>query len=203
MEKLFIKRSLYYRKRLNMCANSAVRITVSWLSILLIVLILVLIACVICHLGDGVSLRDVCGFGQENYRYHKAILALLTLLVANVQISRYLTQYTLDSILGLRDKFDKDHFKEIQQSLIEGDGSMFNKEEIESLNFLGYVEIGSIMLQKGLVTKEQFFDQFGYILELLCDRSEFVEHVNKDKDYYNDLLFAICVIYPDRCEFDR
>ena len=202
MKNLSIKRSLYCKKRINMLANSAIRVIISGLNTILFILLFVVISVMIYKFHNGVALNDICGLGQESYNYHKALFALLTLWVANVQISRYLTQYTLDSLLDLRDKFDKEHFRKIQQKLIEKDGSMFAFENIELLNFLGYIEIGAVMLQKGVMTNEQFSNQFGYIIELLCDRPEFVKHVSEDRDYYDDLLFAIRLEFPEICNLD-
>ncbi len=195
MKKLPVKKSLYYSKLFHMKACAFVRGFVTALNVVLFLLIIVLFIHVIL-LCFGIGIID--GFTFANSA--KALFALLTLLVANIQITRHLTQCAMEAILNLRKAFDKEHFRQIQQKLIDKKDLMFVSENIEELNFLGYIEIGSIMLQKGLMTEKDFSNQFGYILQLLCELPQFYTHVSKGKDYYVDLLFAIYMECPDSCD---
>ena len=195
MEKLPVKKSLYYSKLIHMKACAFVRGFVTALNVVLFLLIIVLFIHVIL-LCFGIGKID--GFTFANSA--KALFALLTLLVANIQITRHLTQCAMEAILNLRKAFDKEHFRQIQQKLIDKKDPMFISLDIIELNFLGYIEIGSIMLQKGFMTREEFSNQFGFILQQLCQIPLFFEHVSSSTDYYVDLLFAIYMECPDSCD---
>lgn len=195
MKKLPVKKSLYYSKLIHMKACAFVRGFVTALNMVLFLLTIVLFihAILACF---GISIIDGFTFADSA----KALFALLTLLVANIQITRHLSKCAMEAILNLRKAFDKEHFRQIQQKLIDKKDPMFISLDIIELNFLGYIEIGSIMLQKGLMTEKDFSNQFGYILQLLCELPQFYQHVSEDKDYYANLLFAIYTECPDSCD---
>lgn len=60
-------------------------------------------------------------------------------------------------------------------------------------NYLGTIELGSIMLQKGIITFDEFFNQFGYRVQNIANCPALMEHVRSDgnKDYYDNLLYVI------------
>ena len=60
-------------------------------------------------------------------------------------------------------------------------------------NYLGTIELGSIMLQKGIITFDEFFNQFGYRVQNIANCDEIMEHVRSDsnKDYYENLLYVV------------
>ena len=53
----------------------------------------------------------------------------------------------------LRDVFDRDKMKNIQHCLMMG--LQPKDRDIDIYNFLGYIEVGSIMLQRALISKEE------------------------------------------------
>ncbi len=50
-------------------------------------------------------------------------------------------------------------------------------------NFLGYIEVGSIMLQRGVMTRDQFRNQFTYILDCVLSNQWYVEHIIKSATF--------------------
>lgn len=50
----------------------------------------------------------------------KSALGVLTLLIASLQVSRYLSQLAIDSVTKLRDVFDRDKMKNTQHCLMMG-----------------------------------------------------------------------------------
>ena len=94
--------------------------------------------------------------------------------------------------------------KRIQQWIITRCDEEF--EDIDILNFLGYIEIGSIMLQKGLISKNEFKNQFYGIIEWILNNHILKEHIRAYNKYYEDLLFIIYIfdrdVYMNLCKND-
>jgi hypothetical protein len=68
-----------------------------------------------------------------------------------------------------------------------------NVDGAKLFNYLGTIELGSIMLQKRLVTFDEFFNQFGYRVQNIANCTALMEYVRSDgnKDYYDNLLYVI------------
>lgn len=66
-------------------------------------------------------------------------------------------------------------------------------DDAKLFNYLGTIELGSIMLQKRIITFDEFFNQFGYRVQNIANSEEIMAHVRSDtnKDYYDNLLFVI------------
>ena len=66
-------------------------------------------------------------------------------------------------------------------------------EDMDLFNYLGTIELGSIMLQKGIVSFDEFFNQFGYRVQNIVCCDEVIHHVMSDanKSYYKNLIYVI------------
>lgn len=194
---LELKRNAFVRKYLSMKFNGLLKVFVYLINITLLICTCCLIIYVILEsLGlDIMALSDDC-----NSKAIRVLAAVLTLCVASVQCSRYIDQNVVESILSLREAFDRDKMKVVQQYLIlDEKNEACDLKDIDIFNFLGYIEVGSLMLQKGMMNKKEFYNQFGYILQqiLVCD--ELYDHIKGSEYFYEDLLFVVKIFYSSRC----
>ena len=198
MVKLLIKKSLYCRKRMNMLASAFVRVFIKILSAVLLLLVAFLLVTMVLKWNGSDVMTDLTVRDLT-----KALFAVLTLCVANLQFSRHWEQSAVDSIVKLRDNFNEEPMRLIQQKLIDSDLTLSGDiADILLFNFLGYIEIGSIMLQRGIMTREQFRNQFDYILNRVITDPLCAQHIAVSAACYNDLLFAIRLEYPEICDLD-
>ena len=61
---------------------------------------------------------------------------------------------------------------------------------VDLYDYLGTIELGAIMLKRGVITRDEFYNQFGYRVENLLSDKEIIDHVEESKRYYDMFLFA-------------
>ncbi|MCL2860765.1 MAG: hypothetical protein FWF46_09590 [Oscillospiraceae bacterium] len=67
---------------------------------------------------------------------------------------------------------------------------------LDALNYLGTIELGVIMVKRNLIDWDTFYSQFGYRIENIFDEEnnpvhiEVRKHINDNKSYYKNLLWA-------------
>ena len=178
-----------------MLVCACVRGFVKFLSVILLFTAIFLFAFILLR-WSGVELIDKFFLSD----IVKALFAVVTLFVANLQISRHLEQSAVESILKLRDVFNEKAMLEVQEYLCKGETGLDGGiKTILILNLLGYIEIGSIMLQRGIMTREQFRNQFKYTLGSVISNQWYIEHIIENSGSYEDLLFSIRLEFPDFC----
>ena len=57
-------------------------------------------------------------------------------------------------------------------------------------DYLGTVELGAIMLRKGMISVDEFYNQFGYRIENIFRNSDICQHINNNYKYYKYLIYA-------------
>lgn len=142
-----------------------------------------------------------------------------TLLIAGYNLSKYMDVMAIDSLRTIRERFNdekknelhefilhKDDHKPIIKHVIpynEQDGvrSDADKDELGDeykpqiknttiYDYLGTIELGAIMLRKGMISINEFYNQFGYRVENVFRNPDICKSINNDYKYYEYLIYA-------------
>ena len=135
--------------------------------------------------GYSIDINDIMKFGAFT----------LPLSIASIQLSRHIAQSSITNIIELRNAFDEESMKLVQEWCASK--KHLEVQDIDILNFLGYIEIGSIMLQKGLINECEFEDHFNALLQWALSNPEIYQHILDYPNYYTNLLFVIYIFEPD------
>ena len=157
-------------------------------------------------------LTNVRLFWEEHSLLIKAFFYSLTLFVASHTLIKYIDVETSRSLGEIRSKLNDEPKKIIHNSLLldkdletikkylkgkletlHFSGDNVDLTEVEVLDYLGTLELGAIMLQRGLLSNNEFYDQFGYRYENL-KKSSLNKLFSTDKKFYNPLLYAMSVV---------
>lgn len=144
----------------------------------------------------------------------------LTLLVANYHLMKYLDVETVKALGKLREMLNTPEKKAIHDSLLPPEDRKHSHAEgakaeqnagnksrptgptpaknplpaewstVELYDYLGTIELGAIMLQRGVISFDEFYNQFGYRVENLSRNAEIIRHVEDNSKYYEMFLFA-------------
>ena len=157
------------------------------------------------------GIKNIQIFWQQYSSLIKAFFYVITLLIAGHTLIKYIDVETCRSIGEIRTKLNETPKKIISDSLLDPDyrkslQDHVNKyfkahpqyenevglSAVEMLDYLGTLELGALMLQRCLITNQEFFDQFGYRYVYLS-RSPIMDMLNEEKDYYEPLFYAMSV----------
>ncbi len=58
-------------------------------------------------------------------------------------------------------------------------------------DYLGTIELGAIMLERGAITVDDFWNQFGYRLIAIINNRELMYHINECSESYKPLIWVI------------
>ena len=61
---------------------------------------------------------------------------------------------------------------------------------VELFDYPGTIELVAIMLQRGVIPFDEFYNQFGYRVANLSCKAGIIYRVEKDREYYEMFLFA-------------
>lgn len=67
---------------------------------------------------------------------------------------------------------------------------------VELFDYLGVIELGAIMLELGVISKDAFDNQFGYRLRNIMNNPQIIKHIEKNSEYYTKLI-ALIKLYQD------
>jgi len=129
----------------------------------------------------------------------------LTLYVANTQLAKHLDIQAVEALSNLREKLNSREKKKINHYLLPKDDKVpiipeidkspvddtIEYSTIELYDYIGVIELGAIMVKRGLITMDEFYNQFGYRVENLLINSEIMKHINNEPEYYKEFLFII------------
>ena len=59
------------------------------------------------------------------------------------------------------------------------------------MDYIGVIELGAIMLKKGIISFEEFYNQFGYRVEYILKNGELRNHIKGNMQYYEDFLYVV------------
>lgn len=159
------------------------------------------------------GVRNMQEFWQMYTPLLKAFFYSLTLLIACHTLIKYTDVETCRSLGEIRTKLNENPKKVIHNSLLDPvyreklqeQVDIYFKDHpeekaaaglsgVEFLDYLGTLELGAIMLQRGILSENEFFDQFGYRYVYLS-RSPIIDMImeKEEKQFYEPLLYAMDV----------
>ena len=135
----------------------------------------------------------------------KVFFYSMTLFVASHTLMKYIDVETCRSLGEIRNKLHDDPKKKIHNYLMDekdkkeeiieklksfsNDGTDLSNVEI--FDYLGTLELGAIMLTRGILSEKEFYNQFGYRFENLANAPELLAHIEQQHEYYEPLRFAM------------
>lgn len=151
------------------------------------------------------GVRGMLQFWAEYTPLIKAFGYTLTLYIASYNLSKYLDIETANALSKLRKLLNTDEKKKIHYYLLDKDDKKLiipeidKKEDdacckfsnVELFDYLGTIELGIIMRERGIISNEEFESQFGYRVENLWKNEAIVKHIMKHKKYYEYFLKSI------------
>ena len=73
-----------------------------------------------------------------------------------------------------------------------------HQQSVEIFDYLGTIELGAKMIREGVISKEDFFQQFGYRVENIVKnivKNEILrKHIQEDRKYYDDFYYIARVL---------
>ena len=148
----------------------------------------------------------------EFWRPYVPIVKMLgysaTLLLAGYNLSKYMDMQVIESLRTIRERFNDSDKNVLHESLLctkdckpiikrDRVGSDIGEDDSDEecnlhiknttiYDYLGTVELGAIMLRKGMIRVDEFYNQFGYRIENIFRNSEICQHINNNYKYYNE-----------------
>lgn len=165
---------------------------------------------IIC-LGKG-GVKNAVTFWAEYSGLWKLLFASATIFVAVVNLKKFIDTGIINSLSELRTKLNSDrNFIIHSYLLIEDDKAPIDKELINYFNehcneqkiikkydegmvnaalfdYLGTLELGVIMFERGLMDMEEFENQFKYRYEAIFNNKSIKAHIESNTNYYKYLL---------------
>ena len=152
----------------------------------------------------------------EFWRPYVPIVKLLgysaTLLLAGYNLSKYMDMQVIESLRTIRERFNDKEKNKLHEFILHKDDckSIIKKDRVGSdtwednfneecnlhiknttiCDYLGTVELGAIMLRKGMISVDEFYNQFGYRIENIFRNSDICQHINNNYKYYKYLIYA-------------
>lgn len=155
-----------------------------------------------------ISTAGILGIEQFWLRHAELITlfgCVLTLWIACYNLKKYMDVETVNALATLRSMLNSEEKKKIHTYLMEYDEqqAIFPNLEskqgeqkialsnVELFDYLGTIELGAIMLQRGVISFDEFYNQFGYRVENIKENKALMECIKDDHDYYEMLLYVI------------
>lgn len=144
-------------------------------------------------------------FWSDYHDLFTLLFASATLLVANINFKKFADAEAVKALSDLRSKLNREGLVKVHKYFMREKDD--NNEQVESSNrdliipdkaelmdYFGTIELGAIMLQKGLISKSEFYNQFGYRVENIM-RSDLVgQEIFNELDYYKYMIYAFKII---------
>lgn len=185
-------------KRINFILMGAVLFSCSCL---LIVFIQTL-CCKGWHLAlniDGV--KGIQSFWLDYLPLIKLLGCSLTIWIASYNLVKYLSVETVKALAKLREMLNSEEKKKIHTALFDPEDKKPILSELQSdfsnaefFDYIGTIELGAIMVRRGVISIDEFYNQFGYRVENLWANQEVRSHINKEATYYKDLNLLFNVL---------
>ena len=147
-----------------------------------------------------------------------------TLLLAGYNLSKYMDVMTIEALRTIRERFNDKKKNELHECILhkndiepiivvpdnKQDGGKSIIDKGESLyecktqiknttiyDYLGTIELAAIMLRKGMISVDDFYNQFGYRIENIFRNPDICQHVNNNYKYYKWLIYARDVLQKE------
>lgn len=150
--------------------------------------------------------KNAIEFWQPYLPYIKLFIYSATLFVAGYNLSKYMDMMAIESLRTIRERLNEDNKNKLHELLLcekdqvsilkpssSTEPDVNQKEEIKNItiyDYLGTIELGAIMLKKGMISIDVFYNQFGYRMENIFRNAEIAQSIQKDHKYYTNLIYA-------------
>ncbi|MEZ3441131.1 hypothetical protein [uncultured Alistipes sp.] len=149
---------------------------------------------------DGV--KGIQSFWLDYLPLIKLLGCSLTIWIASYNLVKYLSVETVKALAKLREMLNSEEKKKIHTALFDPEDKKPISSEFQSntkadfsnaefFDYIGTIELGAIMVRRGVISIDEFYNQFGYRVENLWANQEVRSHINKEATYYKDLNFII------------
>ena len=151
------------------------------------------------------GIKDMFVFWADYTPLIKMFGCILTLCIASFNLSKYLDIETANALSELRRMMNSREKKRIHYYLLEAEDKEvilpeIDKEDsdfccelsnVELFDYLGIIELGAIMLKRGIILPEEFSAQFGYRAKNLWRNPEVKRYIQRNQQYYENFLYII------------
>lgn len=153
----------------------------------------------------------------SNYEFwFDCLYGCLTLLIISFNLMKFTDVETVKALSDLRSKLNESGNRNVHAYLIHAEdmNSIFfsktkthsqkinneedrcaNKipEDLDVFNYLGTIELGAIMLQRGVISFGEFYNQFGYRVINIANNEELMTYIQfePERQFYDELWFVI------------
>lgn len=185
--------------------------------LLLLILIYICAEAAICQgYRLDISLAGIDAF-QDFWREYSFLLkgfaGCATIFIAGYNLSQYINVALVESLAQLRARLDDEPKKRLHIDLMNyGDADLAREVMRESsirshknssprtdvqytsadiLDYLGTIELGAIMLRKGVISIEEFNQQFGYRVVNLLASEQILDHIQNNEESYKDFRYVV------------
>ena len=159
--------------------------SVIWIALLLIFLLIIIFIVKLCVEGTITNLNNI-SVPYTDTSIINALFYLISFAVAAITLKITIDIQTIDSLAKLRSILNSDQKKEIHQQLIKESGDN-TKLTIEELDYIGTIELATIMYKKGIISDKELYNQFGYRVENIIGSSLYSK-VKEESEYYEDFF---------------
>ena len=156
---------------------------------------------------------------QEFWETHlfllKSFAGCATIFIAGYNLTKYVEVARIESLSALREKLNDDNKKALHLDLINRNDpdwqlverikSYANHQDVQlnlSTNeanysiadiydYLGVIELGAQMLKSHVISIDEFYNQFGYRVKNILECSILREHIGRNIESYDDLLYVV------------
>lgn len=137
----------------------------------------------------------------------------LTLWVISYNLKKFIDIETVKALGDLRTKLNDEKKKEIHSYLLpecdkkpiiscksdtKTEENQLTINNVDLLDYIGTIELGAIMVKRGAITLDEFYNQFGYRVQNLMRNAEISKHLDNNAGYYDDLMRIVCLLKKEK-----
>ena len=143
----------------------------------------------------------------------KGFAGCATIFIAGYNLNKYIEVTRIDALARFRSMLNDEGKKSLHWDIMNSSDQQLasrvkresvkkqlkhvgipNKKSytsVDVLDYIGVIELGAIMLKKGIISFEEFYNQFGYRVEYILKNGELRNHIKGNMKYYEDFLYVV------------
>ncbi len=141
----------------------------------------------------------ICDVMLDYEFWAKSFGGCFTLWVIFYNLKKFIDVEAIKALGELREKLNNDTNKQIHIMVMSDkdkhneNNSLSETEIADIFNYLGTIELGAIMANRGSITLYEFYNQFGYRIENLLEYNQLDirNHIKENKGYYDSMQYII------------
>lgn len=146
---------------------------------------------------DGVS--NMIDLWSQYASLLKVMLLSATLYVANYHLDRFMKQTSVQCLSDIRSKLSSKENLYIHK-LLEGKNyveildpnqQIKRVDNIKIFQYLGTIELAAMMLKDGLISFDEFDNQFGYRVKNIMRNDDLMRHLQDNREYYSLMFYVM------------